>query len=252
MNCATLFFYGPLNDFLTRKRRGTVIEHSFDGQPSVKDMIESLGVPHPEIEFILVNGRGVDFNYLVQDHDQVLVYPVGMEPETLDVVSLRPLPPDPPRFVLDQHLGRLAAYLRMLGFDTLYRNDYHDEELAQVSSDEDRILLTRDVGLLKRGRVAHGYFVRQTNPKRQVAEIAGYYDLLTRIEPFRRCIKCNGHLVDVPKGEIDQALLPPNTTVYFEDFRRCPDCSQVYWRGAHVERMEGLIRDLHEESDLGA
>src|SRR5687767_10753598 len=200
MNQASLYFHTSLNHFLQRQRRERWIQHEFDGQPSVKDMIESLGVPHPEVEYIIINGRGVDFNYLVRNGDQIEVYPAGSAPD--GAPRLRPEPPTPPRFVLDIHLGRLAAHLRMLGFDTLYRNDYHDEELARVSSAEDRILLTRDVGLLKRGIVAHGYFVRETNPKRQLAEIAYYYDLLDRTQPFVRCIKCNGLLSSVSKEDI--------------------------------------------------
>lgn len=242
MNHASIYFYGSLSVFLQRQRREQWIEHTFEGQPSVKDMVESLGVPHPEIEYLVVNGCGVDFHYLVRDGDRIEVHPAAAE---VDAPKLRPQPPDPPRFVLDIHLGRLAAHLRMLGFDTLYRNDYHDETLALVSSSENRILLTRDVGLLKRGMVEHGYFVRETNPKRQLAEITNYYDLLSRIEPFKRCIKCNGLLATVSKNEIGDRL-PVITMELFEDFKVCGECHQVYWRGSHLERMEALIQDLHE------
>lgn len=241
MNSASLYFYGSLSLFLLRQRRDIWIEHHFEGQPSVKDMVESLGVPHPEIEHIVVSGRGVEFSYLVRNGDRIEVYPAGLE---IDAPKLRPIPPDPPRFVLDIHLGRLAAHLRMLGFNTLWRNDIHDEELAYVSSNENRILLTRDVGLLKRGIVAHGYFVRETNPKKQLAEIASYYDLLGRTEPFKRCIKCNGLLITVSKDEIGDRL-PANTVELFDDFRVCGTCNQIYWRGSHLERMEALIQDLH-------
>jgi uncharacterized protein len=245
MNTANVEFRGTLNDFLPRRRRGQAFTHEFDGQPSVKDMIESLGVPHTEIEMVVVNDEAVDFHYLVHDGDHIQAYPPFADAPMPSGVHVRPQPPTPRRFVLDQHLGRLAAYLRMLGFDTLYRNDYHDEELARTAADEDRILLTRDVGLLKRGIVNHGYFVRETNPEKQIREIVGYYDLLPLIDAFRRCAKCNGSLVDVDKEAISDRL-PPMADEYFDHFRICEGCQQVYWRGSHVERVEKLIEDLRE------
>jgi uncharacterized protein len=243
MYTATLEFHGALNDFLPRRRRDGAFSHKFDGQPSIKDMIESVGVPHTEIEMIVVNDEGVDFHYLVRDGDHIVAYPARMETATMTHLRVRPEPPTPRRFVLDQHLGRLAAYLRMLGFDTLYRNDYHDEELAQTAADQERILLTRDVGLLKRGIVRHGYFVRATNPEKQIREVISYYDLLPHLDAFRRCAKCNGTLIDVEK-ELVSDRLPPMADEYFDHFRICKGCQQVYWRGSHVERVEKLIEDL--------
>lgn len=240
---ATLRFYGALNDFLPRLRRGQIIRHSFDGQPSVKDMIESLGVPHPEVAHVAVNGGAVGFGYLVRDRDEIHVYPARYSPASHLDGSLWPDPPQPARFVLDIHLGRLAAYLRMLGFDTLYRNDYEDEELARVASAENRILLTRDVGLLKRGIVRHGYFVRSIVPEQQIRDVMQYYRLASQAEPFQRCIKCNGALIDVAKDEILEQL-PANTAEVFDKFRQCPDCDQIYWRGSHLERMERLIDEI--------
>ncbi len=187
-------FYAELNFFLPPNRRQTTFPRAFEGRVSVKDMIESLGVPHTEIDLILVNGESVDFSYLVQDGDQISVYPVFESFDITPVVRVRPKPLREPRFVLDQHLGKLAAYLRMLGFDTLYRNDYDDPELAQISHAEKRTLLTRDRGLLKRSMVTRGYYVRETNPRRQVAEVIRRFDLGGLVAPFRRCITCNGVL----------------------------------------------------------
>jgi len=246
MNRARVRFYGPLNDFLVRRKREQWIEHSFDGQPSVKDVIESLGVPHTEIETILVNRIAVDFGYLVKDQNTIEVYPPGWQFEARPAIAVRPATPDDRCFVLDTHLGRLAAYLRMLGFDTLYRNDYGDEELARVSSEENRILLTRDVGLLKRGIVQHGYFVRETNPEKQLTEIVRYYDLLPKIEPFGRCSKCNSALEVVSKDDIKEQL-PPMTTDYFDEFRRCTGCGKIYWRGSHMDRLDKVISALRSE-----
>ncbi|HLY32058.1 MAG TPA: Mut7-C RNAse domain-containing protein, partial [Ktedonobacterales bacterium] len=164
-----------------------------------------------------------------------------------DTVTLEqrvtPAIPIEPRFVLDVHLGRLAAYLRMLGFDTLYENHCDDDVLARISSEQARILLTRDVGLLKRGVVVYGYFVRATQPEAQLAEVARRYRLLGLIQPFARCLRCNGLLAPAPKAEVAD-VLPPNVRDDYEEFRRCQACEQVYWRGTHYQRMQRVIARL--------
>src|SRR5690554_6793227 len=185
-------FYAILNDFLPLHRRGRPFVYTLEGRASVKDTIEALGVPHTEVDLILINGEPVGFNAIVEDGDRVSVYPPFTALDISPLPRMRPASPDEPRFVLDQHLGRLAAYLRMLGFDTLYRNDYTDPELAAISAGEGRTLLTRDRGLLKRRVVTHGYCVRSTDPREQVAEVVRRFDLVHRIKPFRRCAHCNG------------------------------------------------------------
>lgn len=246
MKQAEFRFYAELNDFLPRRRRFTAFWHPFEERGSVKDMIESLGVPHTEIDLILVNGESVDFSYIVQDSDRISVYPVFETFDITPVLCVRPEPLRVVKFVLDIHLGRLAAYLRMLGFDTLYRNDYADDELARISSEEKRALLTRDVGLLKRSIVTHGYFVRETNPQQQAAEIVRHLDLYRMIQPFARCIRCNGEVEIVPKDSILDRL-HPNTTQYYDEFRRCSACGQVYWKGSHYERMDQLIQWIRQQ-----
>src|SRR5262249_31383318 len=156
MNRACFRFYAELNDFLPPGRRGVTFTYSFEGSPSIKDLIEALGVPHTEVDLILVNGESVDFAYRVREGDRISVYPVFESLDITPLLRVRPRPLRETRFVLDTHLGRLAAYLRLLGFDTLYRNDAGDDELARISSGEGRILLTRDRGLLKRSQVTHG------------------------------------------------------------------------------------------------
>lgn len=240
---ATFRFYAELNHFLTHRKRQIAFAHHFDGRQSIKDMIESLGVPHTEIDLILVNGQSVDFSYLVQDGDQISVYPTF---EALDITPAQRLRPQPlrvARFVLDIHLGRLAAYLRMLGFDTLYRNDYEDSELARVSRDEHRILLTRDRGLLKRSMVKHGHYVRETNPRRQLVEVVRHFDLFSSIEPFSRCVSCNGLVETVDKEAITDRLMP-QTQQHYDEFHRCTECEQLYWKGSHYERMAQLVEHV--------
>jgi uncharacterized protein with PIN domain len=237
MNRARFLFYGELNDFLPPVRRGTPVEQGFNSHPTVKHLIESLGVPHPEVDRILANGLPAGFDYRVQDGDWMDVYPA---PED----GSPPVAPMPePRFVLDNHLGRLAAYLRMLGFDALYRNDYEDDELAETAEREDRILLTRDRRLLMRKAVRYGYCLRSLDPKRQVEEVLRRFRLLNQIHPFRRCLRCNGLLEPVAKAAVlDQ--LEPLTRRYFDKFHRCASCSRVYWRGSHYQRMRKLVETI--------
>jgi uncharacterized protein with PIN domain len=243
---AHLHFHDSLNDFLPAHRQKVVFSHQFDGVPSVKDMIESLGVPHTEVALIMVNQIPVNFHYHVQHGDRISVYPSvelmniapehGVRPPTLDEV----------RFVADVHLGRLAAYLRMLGFDTLYPSDYRDEELARISSAENRVLLTRDRGLLKRSIVVYGYYVRETDPWRQLGEVLRRFDLLEAILQFHRCTRCNTILAIVDKASIEDRLTA-QTRQYYDEFRVCHHCGKIYWRGSHFERMDSFIEELREK-----
>jgi uncharacterized protein len=248
MDTAYFHFDEALTFFLPRAKKNATIAHPFDWRGSVKDMIESMGVPHPEIELLMANGVSVDFDYIVESDAHIHIYASAADVDVSPKVALRPPLTVAPTFILDQHLGRLAAYLRMMGYDTLYRNDYHDEELAQVSHDDGRVLLTRDVGLLKRGIVTYGYFVRATHREKQLAEITRRYGLAQWITPFKRCMKCNGLVLTVTKDSVLQEL-PEGTANYYDDFHRCTVCQQVYWKGAHHQRMAALM-DRVLENDL--
>jgi uncharacterized protein with PIN domain len=243
-------FYAELNEFLPPDRRMVEFTHEFASPASVKDMIESLGIPHTEVDLILANGRSVDFTYLVADEDRISVYPVFESLDITPVLRVRPQPLRQTRFVLDQHLGRLAAYLRLLGFDSLYRNDYGDEELAHISSQDQRILLTRDRGLLKRSEVTHGYCLRSTVPDEQLFEVVQRFDLAGSIHPFTRCLRCNGPLESVPKAEIADRL-SPNTAPYYDTYRICRACNRVYWPGPHYRRMAWLVEQVRERQNAG-
>lgn len=246
VNRATWRFYSELNDFLPIDQRQKDIPCSFNEGQSVKHLIESLGVPHPEVDLILVNGDSVGYEYQVRDGDRVSVYPLFNALDIADLSQVRPQPLLHPRFILDAHLGRLASYLRMLGFDTLYRNDYQDEELARRSSIEERILLTRDRGLLKRGLVKHGYCLRTTNPEQQIVEIIRRFSLLESITPFSRCIRCNGLLKPAEKSVVEESI-PQKTRSYFDEFIVCDSCGRVYWNGSHVQRMNALIDRIKKQ-----
>ena len=246
MKRANFRFYAELNDFLKPERRHQDFEHSFWGNPSVKDTIEALGVPHTEVDLILVNGASVGFAHALLDGDRVSVYPVFEGLDIGQVVRLRPEPLRHPRFVLDIHLGRLAAYLRMLGFDTLCSDDFDDEQLVELSLGEERVLLTKDRGLLKRSVITHGYFVRAIEPGKQILEILKRFDLFSLAAPFSRCMRCNGRLQHVSKQEVlDQ--LPPKTRDAYDEFRRCDTCQRIYWKGSHYQRMQSFIQSLLEE-----
>lgn len=252
MTTTTFRFYAELNDFLAPGLRQIEFEHTFNGDASVKDRIESLGVPHTEVGAILVNGHPVTFLYLLQHGDRVAVYPefhaLHAAPlPAADLALVREPYTGEKRFILDVHLGKLANYLRMLGFDTLYRNDYVDEELARIAGEAERILLTRDLGLLKRREVIYGYYVRSLDPNQQVEEVLRRFALVDAIEPFHRCLACNGLLDAVPKEEILDRLLP-KTRRYYDEFYRCRACAQIYWKGSHFERMQRFIEKLHRRT----
>ncbi len=198
-------FYGSLNDFLPSLRRQQGFIYLVRGNPSIKDTIEALGVPHPEVELILANGQSVDFDYSLKDGDQLSVYPHFTSLLLGEEQLLRPHLMSY-GFVLDVHLGKLATYLRLLGFDTWYRHDCNDKELANISHFEGRILLTRDRGLLKRRIVTYGYWVRAIDPMGQVKEVLQRFELWSQIRPFQRCLRCNGELVLVEKEQVSAQL----------------------------------------------
>jgi len=242
-HCVEVRFIADLNGLLPPGRRGRATMVEVAAGTTVKDLAESLGVPHTEIAAIVVNGESVDFAYQVRDGDRMSVYPAFEVVAVSPLVRLDPPPLREPRFVLDVHLGRLARTLRLLGFDCVWRNDITDHELATISVDERRILLTRDRGLLKHAKVTHGYLVRETNHRRQVVEILRRFDLFGAIAPFGRCLECNGVLERVAKEEVEHRL-PPRTRRDYDDFSTCPDCSRIYWQGSHYDRLAALVEDI--------
>jgi len=249
MSSVALRFYAELNDFLLDSRKYRRFEIELNRRTSVKDLIESLGVPHTEVEIILANGQSVDFSYIVRKRDDLSVYPMFESVDVTPLLKLRETPLRETRFVLDCHLGRLARYLRQFGFDTLYRNDYSDDELAEISASEHRILLTRDRSLLKRSIISHGYFIREFDPRKQLDEVVRRFDLRSQIIPFGRCTRCNGLVERVDKRTIEHRL-EPKTRLYYNDFWQCSSCEQIYWEGSHVKHMIALTDEvLNSQAD---
>ncbi|MBL1177481.1 Mut7-C RNAse domain-containing protein [Pantanalinema sp. GBBB05] len=240
MNQAYFRFYGTLKDFLSPDRRQTTILYAFKTAGSIKDAIEALGVPHPEVDLILVNGESVDFDYLIQANDRVSVYPAFTTLDVSSVTRVRPRFPRPFRFVADVHLGKLATSLRLLGFDTWYHNQADDQQLAEISSRDDRILLTQDRGLLKRRVVTYGYLVRHHEVYSQVVEVLQRFELFEAIAPMTRCLRCSGELKLVDKVTIHEQL-EPLTQQYYDEFFQCQTCGQIYWKGTHYQRLQQFV-----------
>lgn len=238
-------FYEELNDFLPEEKRKIRFTHNYIDRASVKDVIESFGVPHTEVDLILLNGKSVGFDYIISDGDDISVYPVF---ESLDITNVQHLRPNPlrnPKFIADVHLGKLARYLRMMGFDVLYKNDFDDDEIVNLSLLERRAILTKDRGILKRSEVTHGYWVRTTKVKEQVIEVTKRFDLKNIIKEFSRCIECNTLLIKTDKDKILREL-PPRVAQSQEEFYRCPVCNKNYWKGTHHQQMLSFIQSVKD------
>jgi uncharacterized protein len=233
-------FYEELNDFLPPARRKRSFVYEFRGTPAVKDAIEALGVPHTEVDLVLVNGASVRFSHKLRGGERVAVYPVFERLDVSPITRLRPKPLRTPRFVADVHLGTLARHLRLLGFDTAYDNRANDADLARRSVEERRILLTRDIGLLKHRILTHAHYVRATDPARQLDEVVKALDLRARIKPFSRCMRCNGRLRRVPKRTV-AGKLPARVRERVRAVSRCAGCGQLYWPGTHFDRLTRLV-----------
>lgn len=247
---ATLRFYAELRDFLPTDQKRGEVTRSFDVPGSVKDMIEACGVPHTEVDLVLVNSRPVEFSHPVDDGDRISVYPVFESFDISPIVRVRPQPLRTVRFVADTHLGRLARFLRLLGLDTLYENDWSDPALVEISTSGRRILLTRDVELLKHGALTHGYYVRATDPREQITEVVQRFHLEEQLTPFSRCMACNGDLAPVPKEDIADEL-PPGTRANVDDFVTCTSCGQVYWEGAHYPDLLRIVASARGGDAMG-
>lgn len=234
---ALFAFAETLRPFLAPPHRHVLVTLNFRGPQTAKHLIESLGVPHTQVGQLLVDDRMVQLDYQVRDGDRLEVQAVA----GTDRVDAGPA--GEPRFVLDGHLGRLAAHLRMLGLDCLYRNNYTDDELAQVSVNEGRILLTRDRHLLMRKVVTQGFCPRSLEPEEQLEEVVRRFGLTQWIRPFQRCLRCNTPLQPASKESV-QERLEPLTKKYFDEFHICPACSQIYWKGSHYDRMLKVIERL--------
>jgi uncharacterized protein with PIN domain len=242
MNNVTFRFYARLNEFLPSARRQRSFVVCCHAQSTVKHMIEALGVPHTEVEFILVNNEPAGFNYLLQQEDRVAVYPAFYRLAPAQTASLRP-PPPALRFVADAHMGALTRLLRLAGFDTLYYPSISDDEIAHYCASEQYIALTRDRELLKRNQIVHGFYVRSTKPESQLREVFERYELARHAAPFTRCMVCNNTLHPVEKDAVLERL-PPRVKEGHNHFLKCSGCERVYWEGTHWDNLRTQLQAL--------
>lgn len=235
--------YAELNDFLPPDRRFVAFRHPLGVRQTVKDLIEATGIPHTEVDAVIANGTSVGFDHRPAHDDLISIYPMFESVDIGPILRLRPEPLRNPRFVVDSNLGGLARLLRMLGFDAVFRNDFADDEIARISASEKRVLLTRDVGLLKRREITHGYFVRATVPVEQASEVVRRFDLAAELRPLSRCLECNEPLQSVAVEEVKD-LLPEAPLREHSAFSRCRVCERVYWPGSHYSRMREKVDEI--------
>lgn len=244
---ATFRFYEELNDFLAPEHRRRSFTRRCARAATVKHMIEALGVPHTEVELVLVNGESVGFDRPVREGDRIAVYPKFEAFDVTPLLRIRSRPLRHLRFVADAHLGKLAHLLRMAGFDTLYDNAYRDDQIERIALTEQRIVLTRDRDLLKRRGVTHGCYVRAPRSQAQLREVFARLDLARSARPLTLCLRCNRALQPVPKSLVD-ARLPQAVRERHRQFSTCPGCGRVYWPGTHWQRMLALLESAGASS----
>lgn len=245
MVTAQFRFYAELNNFLSPPLRQHSFSRPCSRDASVKHMVEALGVPHTEVELLVVNGESVDFSYRLCDGDCVSVYPAFGMIDISPAVRLRPPLEGSERFIADAHLGQLAKHLRMLGFDVLYRNDFSDAEVARIAASEGRIVLTRDRDLLIRKEIVRGCYLHAVAGDAQLVEVVSRFKLAQSARAFSRCLTCNGTLRVVPKADIAHRV-PHHSRNSYERFYECQGCAQVYWEGSHVARMRLRMAQMLE------
>ncbi len=235
VNSCRIRFYGDLKDLSIHDRKKS-FEIIFQGSPGIKDIVEAEGIPHTEVGLLLVNGSPAVWKYRLKNGDHAAVFPFF---KNLDIGSFnKVITPDYPagRFVIDNHLGRLCKYLRILGFDAVFNPAWSDEEIISISNREKRIILTRDRGILKNGRTLFGCLIRSVNPEEQVRQVIDRFDLYNSFALMTRCLKCNGDIISVPAESVMSGI-GENTKKFFRDFYRCSSCGQIYWKGSHYENM---------------
>ena len=236
-----LHVYGDLDFFFgSRTRRGEVERHLSE-KTSVKDVIESSGIPHPEVDLILVNGNPVDFGYTVTVDAEIELYPPRIQSSNFTDKRLQATAIT--EFIADGHLGKLVRDLRLLGIDVAYDAAAEDRQLVEIASRNNRALLTRDRRLLMHAAVQHGYYLRSQNPLEQTIEVLRRFDLGFILSPFSRCLRCNALLEPAEKEKVI-GQLEPLTKIYYDKFRRCTGCAQVYWSGSHFTKLQKRLEQI--------
>ena len=238
MATATFLFHGELAEFLTRAKRGGAFSHSCARAATIKHAIESLGVPHTEAGRLTVNDQAATLSRIVREGDVIEVFPH----HATDAFS-----GETPIFIADAHLGGLARLLRMLGFDTLFENEYTDRQIMEIAGRERRVLLTRDRELLKCRDVLRGCFVHARKPEAQLKEVVVRYALARHAQPFTLCLHCNFRLEAAARSAVAKCVPEPIVERYAE-FVCCAGCRRIYWQGSHWERMRAMLGGILAEA----
>ncbi|HAH25485.1 MAG TPA: twitching motility protein PilT [Prolixibacteraceae bacterium] len=233
-------FYEELNNYLPEELRQVWVESNIETKASIGEIIQSLGIPPDEIDLVLVNQQSKSLDYLLQDGDRVSIFPVFESFDLSEMNQLREKPLRNPSFILDVHLGRLCKYLRMLGWDTLYSNQYTPEQMIELSLQEKRILLSRSIQLTRHKQLTHAWWVRSSNPLEQLKDLVTRLDLSSQADPLTRCLNCNNKLISIDKTEV-VGRLEDRTAKYYSEFFVCRKCDQIYWKGSHYENMVKFI-----------
>ena len=250
MKTITVRCFAELNDFLPSGNKQKPFGLTLKEPVTIGEVAVILGIPLSEIDLVTVNSTPVGRSYRPIENDYIAVYPTF---ETFDIGSLQTVQKKPlriTRFILDAHLGKLARYLRMLGFDSLYRNDYTDREIIETARDEKRIILTRDKLLLRSPRVDHGYYVRAIEKHSQLFEVVKKFDLYSQFRTFSRCMTCNTALSPESRESFLLRRIDPAIYHYYKEFYYCPSCDKFFWRGSHFQRMEQYIRDIIDRKSV--
>lgn len=243
MTNATFRFYARLNAFLPVERRGQAFRCTCAESATAKHMIEALGVPHTEVALVLVNGTPAGLDWPIEEGDRIAMYPKFEQLDIGALAVIEPLPPGPPRFVADAHLGGLARLLRMAGFDTLYDNHFEDAAMAELANRERRVLLTRDRALLMHRMVLHGCYVHAIKPQAQLRELYQRLDLAAHARPFSLCLSCNVRLHEADRQAVLDRV-PPRVQARHSRFLGCGQCDRIFWEGTHWQDMRALLDSL--------
>jgi uncharacterized protein with PIN domain len=231
VSLASFRFSEELGRFLRPEHRGRRFMYSCARAANLKNAIEALGVPHTEVGSVLVNGTPATLQRIVREGDEVDV------PPRVEDAGGRPF------FVADAHLGGLARFLRMLGFDTLHEPGIDDREIRRLAHEESRVVLTRDRDLLKCRDIRRGHYVRALKPEAQLREIVAHYQLGAGARPFTLCLHCNLALTPVEKAAVAHRL-PERVAELQQSFTYCAGCDRVYWPGSHYERMRAALATI--------
>ena len=235
--------FGRLKKFLGKPFQSDVIDLRWEEHRTLKDWIESLGIPHTEIGLVKVDTDSADLNSRLPSKCVVEVFEIEgpYDPRTEIMPGQTAL--GSVKFIADVHLGKLVRYLRILGLDCLYEEPWDDHILAQKAHDQKRIMLSRDMGLLQRKCISHGQFLHSDAPIKQAQEILKRYKIYDLCQPMSRCVSCNAPMNPVDKVKIEH-LIEKGTKASYDKFFQCTSCSKVYWHGAHVKNILKTLREI--------